>query len=98
MQPRDHHHHEHNDCNESERPHGPLAPNGITHRTQRNQCSVLAVRLRDPEPRWNLLEEDDHGDPEGEPLDDRPRDVGEVAPETEDAGKNHRDASEQTDQ
>ena len=44
---------------------------------------VLALGLGDAERGGHLLQEDDHGDADGEALDHRPRDVGEVADRAE---------------
>ena len=49
----------------------------VDQRASRDRRRVLAVGLRDTERVGYLLEEDDHRDPDGESLDDRPRHVRE---------------------
>ena len=48
----------------------------------RDDCGVVSFWLVDAESRRHLLQEDDDRDADGEPLDDRPRDEGDVSAET----------------
>ncbi len=58
----------------------------VTQGAEGDDGGVLPLRTLDAEGGGHLLQEDDHGDAEGEALDDRPRHVGEVATEPEHPG------------
>ena len=84
MQPRDDQEHRDRRRHEAERHKhavGPDVGRSVGDRAHGDGRGVLSLRLRHPERVRNLLEEDDHRDPDGESFDDGPGDVGEQPPE-----------------
>jgi len=75
-------HHQDYHPDERERGHLPVGE-GVTDGAHRHPGGVLAVGPFHPERRGDLLQEDDHRDAERETLDDRPRDVCEVAAQSQ---------------
>ena len=69
----------------------------VTDRSRRDRCRVLPVRLRHTESGRDLLQEDDHRDPDREPLHDGPRDVREVAAHPRERGDEHEHAGDEPD-
>ena len=69
----------------------------VAHRPHGDRGGVLAVRLGDAERGRDLLQEDDHGDADREPLDHRPRHVRQVAPEAAERGGDDQHAGDQPD-
>ena len=78
VQPREHHHDGSDEDHENECPELPVGQ-GVDDGSRRDDRGVLPLGFRDPEGGRHLLEQDDDRDAEGEPLDDRPRNVGEIA-------------------
>ena len=75
-------------------------PSASTTAFRGDRGCVLTVGLRDAERRGDLLQEDDHGNADGEPFDHWPRDVHEVAAharERSDEDKHARDEADHED-
>ena len=97
------HHDDHHEHDEQDDADGGQAarvprraqPERVAQRAHRDRSGVLAVRLGDAQRRGHLLQEDDHGDADREAFDDGPRDVGEIATDAGERGREDEHACEE---
>ena len=85
VQPRGDDHGRHDEQRDTEGHRTPVV-DGVAQGLEGGDQHVLGIRSGHAERDGHLLEEDDHGDAEGEPLDHRPGHVGERAPDPRQGG------------